>query len=341
MKEQHEKRIVAQTIALCALCATAAPSADAHHSRAAYDTTKEVMIEGVVADVTWANPHVYFVLEVASPDGSKTMQQVEVGPLSTVGPLGLNRDVLVPGARVTVRGNPNRRGPGYTVVGLDMTIADGSIYPLHVFGRSRPPPAAQKADSLAGKWVPTTESWFALTRDRDWPMTEVARRVNSDTASQLASQAQCAPWPPPVLMGLPALLAIEVRPEIVTLRFDWMGAERTIYTNIERHPTNLAPSLLGHSIGHWEGATLVIDTVGFTPHREGAGFGIPSSERKHLTERLALSEDRTSVIYEFTVEDPFALTEPVTRSVKWSYRPDLEPSGQQCDPEIATRALRE
>jgi hypothetical protein len=334
---------VAQRIVWCTLAATvtAAPAA-AHHSRAAFDTTTEVMIEGVVADVTWANPHIYFLLELASTDGSPSRQSVEVGPLSTVGPLGLSREVLTPGERVTVRANPNRRGPGQTVMGLDVTRSDGSIYPLHVSGRSRPPPAAEKADSLVGKWVPTTEAWFTFTRGSpNWPMTEIARRAMADTVSQQASQAQCAPWPAPVLMGLPALLVIDVRPEIVTMRFDWMDAERTIYMNLDQHPANLTPSLEGHSIGRWEGATLVIDTVGFTPHREGAGFGIPSGERKHLTERLALSEDRTSVTYDFTVEDPSALTEPVTRSIQWSYRPDLEPSGEQCDPEIATRFLRE
>jgi hypothetical protein len=172
-------------------------------------------------------------------------------------------------------------------------------------------------------------------------MTEVARRVMADTASQQASQAECAPWPAPVLMGLPALRTIDIRPEAVTLRFDWMGAERTVHMNLKEHPANLLPSLEGHSIGRWEGETLVIDTVGFAPHREGAGFGIPSGERKHLTERLTLTEDRTSITYEFTVEDPLSLIEPVTLSIQWSYRPDLEPSGQQCDPEIATRFLRE
>lgn len=343
MTGQHGKGIVARAMVWCTLVAAivAAPAL-AHHSRAAFDTTTEVMIEGVIADVIWANPHIYFVLEIASADGGPTMQQVEVGPLSTVGPLGLNRDALVTGVPVTVRANPSRRGPGRTVMGLDVALSDGSIYPLHVSGRSRPPPAAQKAASLAGKWVPTTQAWFTFTRgSQDWPMTEAARRAMADTASQQASQAQCAPWPAPVLMGLPALVAIDVRPEVVTMRFDWMGAERTIYMNLQQHPANLTPSLEGHSIGRWEGATLVIDSVAFAPHREGAGFGIPSGERKHLIERLTLSEDRTSITYEFTVEDRSALTEPVTRSIQWSHRPDLQPSGERCDPEIATRFLRE
>jgi hypothetical protein len=323
------------------LAAVVAPAA-AHHSRAAYDTTVEVTIEGVVVDVMWANPHVYLILDVTGTDGRTTKQEVEVGPLSTVGPIGLNRDVLVPGERVTVRANPHRRGPGHTVVGLDVTLSNGSTYPLHVSGSKRPPPAARQADSLAGKWVPTTEGWLSIVQgSRNWPMTELGRQGVADTASQQASQAECAPWPAPVFMAFPALLTLEVRPDVVTLRFDWMNGERTIHMDVTEHPADVAPSLEGHSIGRWEGEALVIDTVGFTPHREGAGFGIPSGENKRLMERLTLTEDRTSIVYEFTVEDPLSLAEPVTRSVQWSYRPDLEPSGQQCDPQIATKFLRE
>ena len=69
----------------------------AHHSRAAFDTTAEVLLEGTVADVTWANPHTYFKLETRDATGRSVLQEVEVGPLSTLQPLGLTRAALVPG----------------------------------------------------------------------------------------------------------------------------------------------------------------------------------------------------------------------------------------------------
>ena len=56
-----------------------------------------------------------------------------------------------------------------------------------------------------------------------------------------------------------------------------------------------------------------------------------------MIERFTLDADRATLTYEFTVEDPLSLTEPVTRSFQWAYRPDLEPTGQQCDTGIATR----
>jgi len=321
----------------------ASAPASAHHSRAAFDTTVEVTIEGVIVDMLWANPHIYMTLEVPGPEGRPARQQVEIGPLSTLGPLGLSRDSFVAGERVTIRANPNRRGPGHTVVGLAATKSDGSVYPLHVFGGGdRPAPVARRADSLSGNWVPTTQGWQALVQgSRSWPLTEVGRQGVADTVSQQRSQAECAPWAVPVFMTFPALFTVDAQPDVVTIRFDWMNGARTIYMNLAEHPVSVAPSLQGHSIGRWDGATLVVDTVGFAPHREGVGFGVPSGERKHLTERITLNDDGTSATYEFTVEDPLSLTEPVTRSVQWAYRPDLEASGQSCDPEVATRFLRE
>jgi len=330
-------------LALCALGAVGGLTpARAHHSRAAFDTSVEVVIEGTIATVAWKNPHTYLTLDVAGADGRSVVQEVEVGPLSTLRPLGLTEAVLVPGARVTVRANPNRRGAGHTVVGLDVTTSAGTVFPLHVFGRSSPAPITAAAASLAGRWVPLPQGLNGLVQGaRTWPLTEAGRQGVTDVASQQVSQADCTPWPAPLLMALPMLRTIEVSDEAVRFRFDWMNAERVVRLDVAEHPADLEPSLQGHSIGRWDGETLVIDTVGFAPDREGAGFGVPSGERKHLVERLALGEDRRQLDYEFTVDDPLSLTKPVTYSMQWLHRPDLEPVNQECDLEVATRFLSE
>ena len=73
--------------------------------------------------------------------------------------------------------------------------------------------------------------------------------------------------------------------------------------DLAEHPADAELTLLVHSIGWWEGETLVIDTVGFTAHRQGLGWGVPSSSRKHMVERLSLTADRRQLLYEFTLED--------------------------------------
>jgi hypothetical protein len=71
-------------------------------------------------------------------------------------------------------------------------------------------------------------------------------------------------------MALPVLRTVGVRADRVTLDFDWMGGARVVRLDLKEHPSAIEPTLQGHSIGWWDGDTLVIDTIGFTPHEEGA-----------------------------------------------------------------------
>ena len=112
---------------------------------------------------------------------------------------------------------------------------------------------------------------------------------------------------------------------------------RVVHLDQQRHPAALEPSVLGHSIGHWEGGTLVVDTAGFSAQPEGYAFDLPSSAAKHVVERFALSADRKHVEYEAKVEDAEFLTTPVTHRSQWNYRPELKPSNLPCDPEAASR----
>jgi hypothetical protein len=87
---------------------------------------------------------------------------------------------------------------------------------------------------------------------------------------------------------------------------------RVIYMDGRPHPTgdDLRPSFLGHSVGRWEGDTLVIDTVGFNEKQWIAG-SYPTTEQLHLTERMSRPNLKT-LSYEYTVDDPGAYTAPWT-----------------------------
>jgi hypothetical protein len=89
---------------------------------------------------------------------------------------------------------------------------------------------------------------------------------------------------------------------------------RVIYTDGRQHPKpeDLRPTFLGHSIGHFEGDTLVIDTVGFNEKIWIMG-SYPSTEQLHLTEKFT-RPTLGSLEYEVTVDDPGAYTGP------WSAR---------------------
>ena len=109
------------------------------------------------------------------------------------------------------------------------------------------------------------------------------------------------------------------------IRFDNSGdfAERVVHLDAAR-AADVEASLFGHSIGRWEAETLVIDTVAFKPNPWGLFARVPSSAGKHTVKRLTLTEDRLRLPYESTVEDPLYLEEPVTFTMLWDHRPDLE-----------------
>ena len=86
---------------------------------------------------------------------------------------------------------------------------------------------------------------------------------------------------------------------------------RTIYVDGRTHPAKIDKSYFGHSIGRWEGDTLVIDTVGFNESAWMDRFGMPHTDQLHTVERITRL-DFNNLDYSITVEDPGAYTAPWT-----------------------------
>jgi hypothetical protein len=99
-----------------------------------------------------------------------------------------------------------------------------------------------------------------------------------------------------------------------------------IYMDGRSHPTgnDLVPTYYGHSIGHWEGDTLIVDTVGFNERAWMNRDALPHTDRLHLIERLT-RVDYSTLKYEVTIDDPGAYTAPWTTgfSLQWTSGPEL------------------
>jgi hypothetical protein len=117
------------------------------------------------------------------------------------------------------------------------------------------------------------------------------------------------------------------RCEITSVLFDWVfdgpinritkadgaitleygrGLKRTVHMNMTSHPANVVPSRAGHSIGRWDGDTLIVDTVGFTPGIIAAT--VAHSDQLHVVERFALDPQTMAMKRDYTAEDPVNLT---------------------------------
>jgi hypothetical protein len=84
---------------------------------------------------------------------------------------------------------------------------------------------------------------------------------------------------------------------------------RTIYMDGRSHPADFEPTNYGHSIGWWDGDTLVVDSIGFNEDFWFERRGIPHTEQMHIVEYFTrISNDRTE--YRFTIDDPGGYTAP-------------------------------
>jgi hypothetical protein len=98
---------------------------------------------------------------------------------------------------------------------------------------------------------------------------------------------------------------------------------RIIYMDRKEHPANLLPSYYGDSVGHWEGETLVVDTIGFNEKFWMSRDGLPHTDRLHLVEKFSRPDART-LKYEVTIDDAGAYTAPWTSGFNLRWTDGLE-----------------
>jgi hypothetical protein len=141
--------------------------------------------------------------------------------------------------------------------------------------------------------------------------------------------AACVPYGVPRMVGeSPAPFDIIQAPEVMIWNGDYNKTQRRIYLDGRAHtppedPRFGGPSYSGHSIGHWEGNTLIVDTVNMIP----AFFdetGSPHSDKLHMVERLRLV-DKDIIENEITLTDSVAFTRPWV--VKRYYRRQVARAG--------------
>jgi len=323
---------------LIAATLAASPFATAHHSAVMFDTSREIDVDGVVTRYDWRNPHVYMAISTVGPDGQAVELQVEAGAPSVLSPLGLTRESIRVGERVSIHGNPNRAGTGRIMLGRYLTREDGTQVPLNIAADSIRGATAARASSLAGTWFSPLDGFRGFSRSTaSWQFTARGAAERAAWNIAQASYADCVPVTAPTLMIYPVATTVELHADTVVFNVDWMTSQRTVYVDGRSHPANVEPTLHGHSIGHWEGDTLVVDTVGYAAHSEGLTLGVPSGPRKHTVERFSLADDGRHMNYEFVLEDPDYLAEPLIYRSQLEYRPDIEPTNLACDLETARR----
>jgi hypothetical protein len=124
---------------------------------------------------------------------------------------------------------------------------------------------------------------------------------------------RCFPPGAPRIYLHPFPFEIIQTPGRIVILYEYDHLVRQIYTDGREHRTDLAPSWMGDSVGHWEGDTLVVETVNFNDRTWIDRRAVPHSEEMRLFETFSIDGDGNLAI-EMRVEDPLALVEP------WEFR---------------------
>lgn len=336
-----------RTLAYVILLLTAAggcANAFAHHGvNPHFDVSKDITISGVVTDIRLVNPHSYIYLDVTNGEDVVEAWGCEMGGASLLRRNGWTEEGFAPGAAVTITGHPSRTDEFVCVMNT-VDLADGRVVRTEDLIRetiSRPDEVVASlpdgTPNLGGNWISQVEIREAPGRGGDRPAPADGARPNqagnerpaqrgggqqiSQTEAGIAASAGFDRLDNPRFHCQTTNIFVDwtfnqqvntilQTADSITLNYGFMEMlTRTIHLNMDSHPNNLGLSQTGHSIGTWEGDTLVVDTIGFA---EGYlnGNGAKHSEAMHVVERFSLSEDGNRLDRTYLVSDPLYLAAP-------------------------------
>jgi hypothetical protein len=146
----------------------------------------------------------------------------------------------------------------------------------------------------------------------DWAATYDATLAKAEKGEVTADPtAACLPGGMPRIMNAVYPIEIIQKPQQMTIIVEWASQVRRIFLNGRPHPEDPDPTFNGHSIGHWEGDVLVVDTIALRGDTMLDQSGIRHSDKMHLFERFTLVDPQT-LTDQITVDDPVAFTKPWT-----------------------------
>ena len=209
-------------------------------------------------------------------------------------------------------------------------------------------PSSEPGRDLTGVWMqerpPATaqQYWVYEFSEQEPPMTAWGTAQYQTAKSSFGAHPfplaetndpvyhGCSPPGFPRIFLHPFPMQIVQTPGEVMMLFEYDSIRHQIYTDGRLHDTSLGPLWMGDSIGHWEGDTLVADTVNFNDKTWIDRMGHPHSDALHVVERIRrINHDH--LIDDLTIEDPKAYAKAWNVHLNFLLRPKWTLTEQFCE----------
>jgi hypothetical protein len=194
-----------------------------------------------------------------------------------------------------------------------------------------PIPGAKEGKPIARLQVNSKDAEEIMAGNWDNPILQpwvrdiVKKNADSEIALKHVYQADDSCWPVtvPAILNMREAVQFLQNKDRITILYQRDHQVRRIWLN-QKHSANVEPSWYGESVGHYEGDTLVVDTIGVKTHAMSFvdPFGTPHTDKLHVVERYRPIHDEKGKGLDVTirVEDPGAFTGPWVG--KLTYRPN-------------------
>jgi hypothetical protein len=337
----------------------AAAASHAHHSFAPhFDIDKPVDISGTVIEYEARNPHSYLHIAAVDENGKTTEYVCESHGFTQLTRNGITPEMLKPGTQLRVDGSLSRHSPTMCFFN-NVYFPDGRA--LSVNGprgaQARAPAALPPRTDIFGTWMlaPAAPDPRRGGTSRPQPMMSFltpagAAAVAAYDPFKDDPTFRCDPVAIRRVWGAPGTpLSITREPDRVVLRHEWMDVVRVVDLTTRDHPAGGPRTSLGHSIGYFEGETLVIETANYSAgvlnqYVEEPGKptrGLLHSANLTSVERLSFDAERQRLVVEVALKDPTFFTRDfdISRS---EYAPsELEIEPFNCSPEGITGTIEQ
>jgi len=196
--------------------------------------------------------------------------------------------------------------------------------------------ATRNPPDISGVWMQPPATFSLRLSPEDAPLQPWALKVYQENRQGVTRPTQsglngldpefyCLSNGVPRVFTTPAPFQIIQLPDQIVMIFQSQmnPLARRIYTDGRGHPDGFPTTFMGHSIGHWDGETLVVDTISLDADKWMDGLGTPHSEELHVVERIRrAARDTLEITFQF--EDPKAFSRPWTGKKVFQLTPDYE-----------------